>query len=79
MVGIGYDGMIRGGKAQYAGETPQCSNPKHVQILVYEQCDTDPNVYGEILAHRKDKLNSLIFLYKNELKLFDIKVKIKKN
>ena len=72
-----YDGMIRGGKAEYVGETPQCKKPQCIHILVYEQSATDPNVYGKTVAQKKEKLNSIMSFYKHELNLSDTKVKIK--
>ena len=72
-----YDGMIRGGKAEYVGEIPQCKRPEYVHILVYEQSASDPNVYGKTIAYEREKLNSIITIYKQELNLSDTKVKIK--
>ncbi|KAL9977955.1 hypothetical protein ACROYT_G015423 [Oculina patagonica] len=72
-----YDGIIRGGKAEYVGETPQCKRPEYVHILVYEQSVSDPNVYGNTIVYEKEKLNSIVNFYKHELNLSDTKVKIK--
>lgn len=41
-----YDGMIKGVKAEYIGETLSCKQPQNVHILLYEQCVTDAHVYG---------------------------------
>ena len=74
-----YDGMMNGGRASYVGNTLQCKQKQYVHILLYEQCTTHANihVYGKTLSYEKDKLNSIISFYKNELNLSDNKVKIK--
>jgi len=61
----------------YVGDTLQGIQKQYIHILLYEQCTTYANIYGRTLSYEKDKLNSIISLYKHELNLSDNKVKIK--
>ena len=71
-----YDGMIKGGRAEYVGETPQCKQLQHVHILVYEQCSTNANDYGKKLSYKCEKLTSIISSSRHVLNLSDNKIKI---
>jgi len=71
-----YDGMVKGGKAEYVGETPQCKQSQCVHILLYEQCSTNTNIYGMTHLYEQDKLTSIISSYRLVLNLSDTKIKI---
>ena len=54
MVGICLMVLLAEGKQSMWEKPPQCKGPQCVHILIYdEQCASDPNVYGKMLAYKK--------------------------